>query len=76
MELRYTRRTACERPHDLRIIHALLHEVAAIILTCQLFVWIGGHTFGVALVFNFGPTLTYSVYTYVFHLAYDRVGPV
>lgn len=75
-ERRFTGRLACQRPHGLRMFHACMHEVSAILLTCPLLIWIGGHSLGAALTANVGLTLTYTIYTYFFHIAYDRVRPV
>ena len=72
----FTDRLACKRPHRLRILHAVMHEVSAILITCPLLMAIGGHSLGEALAFNLGLTITYSVYTYIFHMAYDRLRPV
>lgn len=76
IEKQYTDRLACERPHDLGIIHALKHEIAAVMITCPLFIWIGSHTLGGALAFNTKLTLTYSAFAYVLHIAFDQLRPV
>ena len=76
MERRYTDRLACKRPHKFRFVHATMHEISAVLITCPLLILIGGHTLGGALALNLGLTLTYSVYTYLFHIAYDRLRPV
>ncbi|MEM9633287.1 MAG: PACE efflux transporter [Pseudomonadota bacterium] len=75
-ERHFTGRLACQRPHGLRMFHACMHEVSAILLTCPLLIWIGGHSLGAALSVNVGLTLTYTIYTYFFHVAYDRCRPV
>ncbi len=72
----FTNRLACKRPHRLRIVHATLHEVTAIMMTCPLLIWIGGHSLPGALAVNLGLTVTYTIYTYLFHLLYDRLRPV
>ncbi|GAA6160816.1 hypothetical protein NBRC116589_29900 [Ruegeria sp. HU-ET01832] len=76
LERNQTCRLACARPHRVRIIHAVLHEVTAVIITCPLMMYVGGHSLKTALAFNLGLTITYSVYTYVFHIVYDRLRPV
>lgn len=76
IERHRTRRLASARPHWLRIVHAVLHEVTAIIITCPLLMYFGGHSLQAALAFNLGLTITYSIYTYVFHIIYDRLRPV
>ena len=72
----FTNRPACKRPHKLRLVHATLHEVTAVMITCPLLIWVGGHTLPGALAVNFGLTVTYTIYTYVFHIIYDRLRPV
>lgn len=69
-------RIASDRPTSLRVIHAITHEVSAIALTCPILIHIGGHSLLGALKVNLGLTLTYTLYTYVFHLIYDRLRPV
>lgn len=69
-------RVACKRSHGLRVFHAIMHEVSAVLLTCPILIWVGGHSLGAALSLNFGLTVFYSVYTYLFHVAYDRLRPV
>ncbi|WP_162933036.1 PACE efflux transporter [Roseovarius sp. EL26] len=69
-------RVASERPGPLRMLHATLHEVCAIALTCPILIHVGGHSLLDALKFNLGLTLTYTAYTYIFHLIYDHLRPV
>ena len=76
LERRYTNRLACKRPHKIRFVHASMHEVTAVIITCPFLIFLGGHTLSGALALNLGLTLTYSIYTYFFHIAYDRLRPV
>ena len=75
-ELRLTNRVASERPHKWRIIHAVSHESTSIVLTLPLIMWLGGHGFWEALAIDIGLTLLYVVYSYIFHIVYDRVRPV
>ena len=76
IERHRTQRLACERPQHLRIIHAGLHEITAVMITCPLLMALGGHSLATALMVNLGLTITYSIYTYVFHFTYDRLRPV
>lgn len=76
VEHRCTKRTACERPHRLRLRHAVLHEVSAVAMTCPLLMWVGGHSLASALALNLGLSITYTIYTYVFHILYDFYRPV
>lgn len=69
-------RTACQRPHGVRVFHAFSHETSAVLLTCPLIIWIGGHSLVEALALNLGLTVTYTAYAYLFHLVYDRLRPV
>ncbi|CUH45039.1 PACE efflux transporter [Ruegeria atlantica] len=71
-----TARLACKRPQSVRVLHATLHEVTAVMITCPLLMVVGGHSLGSALALNVGLTLTYTVYTFLFHIAYDRVRPI
>lgn len=76
IERRCTCRLACKRPHALRLIHAVLHEGTAVAITCPLLIVVGGHSLGSALALNVGLTLTYTAYTYLFHIVFDRLRPV
>lgn len=69
-------RLACKRPHALRMVHATVHEISAILITCPLLMMAGGHSLGSALALNIGLTPTYTAYTYAFHIAHDRLRPV
>jgi uncharacterized membrane protein len=69
-------RLASDRSKGMRILHALLHEASSVLITCPLLIWLGGHSLTSALFINVSLTLTYVVYTYVFHIFYDRWRPV
>ena len=75
-ELKFANRVASDRPHRVRVFHALSHEVSAVMITCPLMMYVAGHNLLQALSFNLGLTLFYAGYAYVFHIAYDRLGPV
>lgn len=76
IEYRLTGRAASDRPHRLRLLHAVSHEVTPIVVTLPLVVWIGQHSFSDALAINLGLTLFYVAYAYVFYLIYDRLYPL
>ena len=76
VEREFTGRLASDRLRGSRILHAILHEVTSVAITCPLLIWVGGYTFVSALLINVGLTLTYVIYTYVFHMLYDRYRPV
>jgi uncharacterized membrane protein len=75
-ELRLAGRVASDRPHGLRVIHALSQEVTGMVLTLPLVVTLGGHGILEALAVEAALTLFYAAYAYAFHLAYDRLRPV
>lgn len=75
-DLRLSRRTACARPHGLRVLHAFSYEATCIAFTLPMLLGIGGLGLDEALMANVGLTLFYVGYAYVFHLAYDRLRPV
>jgi uncharacterized membrane protein len=71
-----TGRVASDRPQAQRVLHALSHEVTSLVVTVPVLMWLGGHDLWTALFLDFGLTLFYTGYAYVFHLVYDRVRPV
>jgi uncharacterized membrane protein len=76
VEHRRTGRMASQRPHRLRVLHAVLHETTAVVVTCPVIWaltdlgWVG------ALLADLGLTLAYTLYAYAFHCVYDRLRPV
>lgn len=76
IEYRMTGRAATERPHVLRLVHAISHEVTPIFITLPLIMWIGEHSLTDALGVNMGLTLFYVGYAYVFYLIYDHLRPL
>lgn len=76
VEREFTDRLASDRLKRSRILHAILHEVTSVSITCPLLIWFGGYSLVSALLINAGLTLTYVVYTFVFHMLYDRWRPV
>lgn len=69
-------RLASERPQRLRVLHALLHEGSAVVVTCPTIVAMTGLSWSEALVADLGLTLAYALYAYLFHLLYDACRPV
>lgn len=76
IEAKKTDRIACQRPHSVRVFHAVSHEVSAVLITCPILVLLSGHTVLEALIVNVGLTAFYSCYTYIFHIIFDRLRPV
>lgn len=74
-ERHFTHRKSGQRPHQLRMIHALSHELTPIIVTLPLIMQIGNHSLGDALAVNVGLTIFYVVYAYGFYLLYDHFRP-
>lgn len=76
IELRLSSRKASDRPHWLRIAHAVSHEITAVLITCPIVILVGRMSLAEALVVNIGLTVFYTAYAYIFHLIYDRLRPV
>jgi uncharacterized membrane protein len=76
IDLRLTGRVASDRPHGLRIVHAISHEVTSVIVTTPVLMWLGGHGLAEALLLDLAFTAAYAVWAYVFNLGYDRWRPV
>jgi uncharacterized membrane protein len=71
-----TGRVASDRPQGLRAAHALCLEITATAVTLPVVMAMGAHSFWQALCIDFGLTLFYAAYAYVFHIFYDRLRPV
>ena len=76
VEWRWTGRVASDRPHRLRSLHALLHELTAMVVSCPVIYAMTPLGWREALLADLGLTLAYTGYAYVFHLGYDRLRPV
>ena len=76
LERHWTGRVASDRPHHIRVLHAVLYEATAVSVTLPLAMSIGGLNVREAAALNVQLTLFYIAYAYVFHLMYDTVRPV
>ena len=76
IEHRATDRVASDRPHGLRVLHTVLMEATAVLLTWPVIAALTGYSWEIALGVDLTLTLAYMVYGYFFHRAYDRVRPV
>lgn len=76
IDLALTGRVASDRPHRLRLVHAVLLELSALVATVPVVMHLAGYGFRQALVFDIALTVFYTCYAYVFHLVYDRLRPV
>jgi uncharacterized membrane protein/S-adenosylmethionine/arginine decarboxylase-like enzyme len=75
-DFKLTGRLASNRPHWLRILHAISNEVSSIVVTLPSIMFVGGFGFGEALAIDIGLTLFYSAYAYVFHYIFDWLRPM
>ncbi|WP_413720569.1 PACE efflux transporter [Silicimonas sp. MF1-12-2] len=76
LEFRFSHRVASDRPHGLRIVHAISHETTSIVVTLPLIMYLGGYGFWVAIAVDLGLTIAYTAYAYLFHVVFDRLRPV
>jgi uncharacterized membrane protein len=58
------------------VLHALLHEASAAVLTWPAIVAMTGLSWSAALGADIGLTLAYALYAYAFHLVYDACRPL
>lgn len=75
-EIRLARRSASDRPHGWRVVHAFSHEGGSALVTVPIVMYLGGFGFWAALAVDFGLTVAYVGYAYFFHLGFDRLRPV
>ncbi len=76
VEHRLTGRLASERAPRWRVVHAVLHEATAVLVTWPLIVALTDLGLVEALWADLGLTAVYAAYAYAFHRAYDRWRPV
>lgn len=76
LDLHFADRIASDRPTMWRVVHAIGLEATTVFLTVPIVMVVGGHGFVEALVVDIALTLVYTIYGFVFHLAYDRARPV
>ena len=76
VEFRFTQRLASDRPNSMRIIHALSHELSAVIFSLPILMWLSGLSWQEALLADIGLTVFYTLYAFVFYRIYDVVRPV
>ncbi len=76
VDFRMTGRVASARPHSLRLVHAISHEVSTTLFTLPVLLWVGDLPLWLALQAEVGLTVFYVGFAYVFYLVYDRAFPV
>jgi uncharacterized membrane protein len=74
--LRWSGRAAHQRTRIDRAFHALLNEAMITLFAVPIIFVMSGKGWWAALVADIGFTAAYVVYTYLFHLIYDRVRPI
>lgn len=74
--LRLTGRAAHERNTLERIAHALILEATITVFAVPIICFMSGASLWTAFMADIVFTMGYAVYTYIFHLIYDRVRPV
>lgn len=75
-EAQHTDRVASDRPHRIRLVHAVLYETSSITITLPMAMSLGGLSLTEAFSLNVGLTIFYIFYAYVFFLTYDRLRPI
>lgn len=76
LEYRLAGRVASDRPHALRLLHAIAVEATAVIVTWPLILALTPLGALEALAADVGLAFVYALYGYGFHLAFDRLRPV
>lgn len=74
--VRVPQRLASDRPTSMRLVHALSHEVSAIVVSLPVLIWLSGLSWQEALLADIGLTLFYAAYAFIFYRIYDAVRPV
>jgi uncharacterized membrane protein len=75
-ELRLARWLASDRPHGLRLVHALSHEIASMRVASPDIVTPGGHGLREAVAVDLGLSAFCAACAHAFHLIDDRLRPV
>lgn len=76
IEGRLTGRTADRRPWPLRVLHALGFEGGLLAMTLPVVMAWTGMDWLTALIADLALAVAYTVYAFVFNLAYDRLFPI
>lgn len=76
LEFRVTGRQASDRPHRLRVVHAIAHEAAATVISCPVIYAMTELSWMQSLQADVALAITYAVYGYLFHWLFDRLRPL
>ena len=72
---RLTGRLASDRPNGLRLVHALGHELGAMLVSVPVLLALTDLGLGGALALDLGLSLAYAGWTWVFFVLWDRLRP-
>jgi uncharacterized membrane protein len=75
-DLSLSGRVASDRPRLWRMVHAVSAEASSAVVTVPILMTLGGHSLGEALVLDAALALLFTLYTFAFHLGFDRLRPV
>ena len=76
LEARLTGRVASDRPHRLRVLHAVALEASSVVVSWPVIVALTPLGWWQALAADLALTLVYAAYGYLYHWAFDRWQPV
>ncbi|EHR73399.1 putative membrane protein [Burkholderiales bacterium JOSHI_001] len=76
LEAHFAGRVASERPHRLRVVHAVGLEVSSVLATCPIIVAMTGLGWWQALAVDIALGAVYAAYGYLYHWLFDHLRPV
>lgn len=76
IEWRVARRVASDRPHRIRVLHAILLEGSDTFLAVPILMGMGGHSLLEAIATDLALLALHSAFAYIYYLAFDRLRPI
>ncbi len=76
VDLRLSGRVASDRPHSLRVAHAVSHELSSILITLPILIWMAGLDLYTALFVDLGLSVIYAAWAWAYFLIWDRLRPL
>ena len=76
IEARLAQRVSSDRPTHWRLAHAAMLEVSSVVVSCPVILAATDLNLLPALAADFGLSVVYTLYAFVFHRAYDALWPV
>ncbi len=73
---RWSGRLAHQKTQILRVLHAVLYEVSVTFIAVPIIIVMSDKSLWIALAADIAFSFIFAVYTYFFHLIYDRIRPV